>query len=93
MKVWFPFTKGTSGTDVITRRQADALQRRGISTEMTCFPGPYEFAPFLLRSVRAPPDTHIIHVNSWNGFAFERAGIRINPNLRLAKNVPSVVPF
>ncbi len=93
VKASFPFTKGASGTDVFTRRQADALQRRGISTEMTCFPADYEFALFLLCSVPARPDTHIIHVNSWNGFAFERADIRINPNLRLAKNAPSVVPF
>ena len=75
MKVWFPYTKGASGTDVFTRRQAEVLQRRGISTEMTCFPASYEFAPFLLRSVPVPDGTHIIHANSWNGFAFERAGI------------------
>ncbi len=75
MKVWFPFTKGASGTDVFTRRQADALQRRGISTEMTCFPAHYEFAPFFLRSIPAPAGTHIIHANSWNGFAFKRPGI------------------
>ncbi len=75
VKVWFPFIKGASGTDVFTRRQADALQRRGIRAEVTCFPAYYEFAPFLLRSVPAPPGTDIIHANSWNGFAFKRPGI------------------
>jgi len=89
VKVWFPFTKGASGTDVFTRRQADALQRRGISTEMTCFPAHYEFAPFLLRSVPAPPDTQIIHVNSWNGFAFERAGIPLVVTEQLGVSDPA----
>ena len=75
MKVWFPTIRGTSGTDVFTRRQADALQRRGITTEVTWFPATYEFAPYLLRSAPAPAGTQLIHTNSWNGFAFQRPGI------------------
>lgn len=72
MKVWFPVIKGSSGTDVFTRRLADALERRGIGTEITWFSPHFEFAPFLLRTVPPPPGTDIIHVNSWNGFAFKR---------------------
>ena len=75
MKIWFPVIRGGSGTDVFTRRLADALQRRGIATEITWFSTHYQFAPFLLRSVPPPDGTNIIHTNSWNGFAFKRPGI------------------
>jgi len=75
MKIWFPVIKGGSGTDVFTRRLADALQRRGIATEITWFSTYYQLAPFLLRHVPPPPGTNIIHANSWNGFAFKRAEI------------------
>ncbi len=75
MKIWFPVIKGGSGTDVFTRRLADALQRRGIATEITWFSTYYQLAPFLLRCVPPPPGTTIIHANSWNGFVFKRAEI------------------
>lgn len=75
MKIWFPVIKGGSGTDVFTRRLADALRRRGIATEITWFPAYFQLAPFLLRHVPPPPGTNIIHANSWNGFAFKRPEI------------------
>lgn len=75
IKIWFPAIKGKSGTDVYTRRLADALQHRGVATEITWFSPYYQFAPYLLRNVSPPPGTHIIHTNSWNGFAFKRPRI------------------
>lgn len=75
MKVWFPAIRGGSGTDVFTRRLSNALERRGIATEITWFPKHHEFAPFLLRFTSPPPGTQIIHTNAWNGFAFMRPGI------------------
>ena len=75
MKVWFPTVRGNSGADVYTRRLAEALQHRGVATEITWFSTYYQFAPFLLRHAPTPPGTDIIHTNSWNGFAFRRSGI------------------
>ena len=74
MKVWFPVIRGGSGADVFTRRLAEALQRRGITAEVTWYSTHYQFAPFLLQSIAPPPGTHIIHANSWSGFAFKRPG-------------------
>lgn len=97
MKIWFPAIRGDSGTDVFTRRLSDALERRGIATEITWFPTQYQFAPFLLRSVPPPPGTSAIHTNSWNGFAFKRSGIPLvvtehlnvsDPLYRPYKNLP-----
>jgi glycosyltransferase involved in cell wall biosynthesis len=75
MKIWLPVIRAGSGTDVFTRRLAEALGRYGVSAEITWFPKRYEFAPFLLRSFPPPPGTQIIHTNSWSGFAFARVGI------------------
>lgn len=75
LKVWFPVIVGGSGTDVWTCRLADALRRRGVDTEITWFPAHYQFCPFLLRRAPAPSGTTVAHANSWNGFAFKRAGI------------------
>ena len=75
MKIWFPAIQGGSGTDVYTRRLADALGRHGITTEVTWFSAQYQFAPFLLRGISPPSGTGVIHANSWNGFAFKRSGI------------------
>jgi len=75
MKLWFPVIQGGSGTDVYTRRLADALRGRGIETQITWFSTHYQFVPFLLRSIPPPSGTSVIHTNSWNGFVFKRAGI------------------
>lgn len=75
MKIWFPVVRGGSGADVHTRRLSGALQKRGVETEVTWFHRYYQFAPFLLQRVSPPSGTSIIHVNTWNGFAFKRNGI------------------
>ncbi len=75
MKVWFPMIRAETGTDVFTQRLAAVLDRFGVTTETTCFPQRYEFAPFLLRSFPPPSGTRVIHANSWSGFAFARPGI------------------
>src|SRR3989338_5994995 len=72
MKIWFPVIKGGSGTDVFTRRLAEALERRGVAAEVTWFPRHFQFAPFFLSFVRPPSGTQVIHTNSWNGFVFKR---------------------
>ncbi len=93
MKIWFPVIKGGSGTDVFTRRLADALKRRGIATEITWFSTYYQFAPFLLRYVSPPPGTNIIHANSWNGFAFKRPGIPLVVTAHLNVLDPIYQPY
>jgi glycosyltransferase involved in cell wall biosynthesis len=75
MKIWFPLIRGWSGTDIFTERLSSSLQQQGLETELTYFSPLYEFAPFLLKKVNIPSGTHIIHTNSWNGFAFKRTNI------------------
>jgi len=73
--VWFPAVRAGSGADVFTMRLADALRRRGVSATITWFPHWSELAPDLLRTVRPPAGTNVIHANSNYAFAFRRRGI------------------
>lgn len=93
MKIWFPVIKGGSGTDVYTRRLAHALERRGIDTEISWFPTYYQMAPFLLSRIRPPSGTSLIHANSWNGFAFRRAGIALIVTEHLPVFDPGYTPY
>jgi glycosyltransferase involved in cell wall biosynthesis len=73
--VWLPTIRAGSGTDVFTIRLAQALESRGLSTQIDWFSPRFEFAPFLLRKVPVPTGTDIVFANSWNGFAFKRKDI------------------
>lgn len=73
--VWLPAVRAGSGADVFTLRLADALHRRGVSATITWFPHWSEFAPDLLRKVRPPAGTNVIHANSAYAFAFRHKGI------------------
>ena len=75
LNVWFPALITGSGSDVYTRRLADALKRRSINVTITWFPHYYEFFPHLLRNVQPPSNTNIIHGSSWSGFAFKRKNL------------------
>ncbi|MBU0485005.1 MAG: glycosyltransferase family 4 protein [Proteobacteria bacterium] len=75
MKVWLPTIKAGSGADVFVNRLAAGLRNQGLEAEITWFDRRYEFVPFLLKNILPPAGTDIIIANSWNGFAFKRAGI------------------
>jgi starch synthase len=75
MKIWFPTLRLGTGTDVFTMRLAEGLQKRGIDAEITWFDRRFEFLPDLLRFANIPPQTDLVHANSWNAFAFQRAGV------------------
>lgn len=73
--VWFPAVRAGSGADVFTLRLANALRRHGVSATVSWFPHWSELAPDLLRRVRPPLGTSVIHANSAYAFAFRRKDI------------------
>lgn len=75
LKVWLPAVRANSGADVYTQRLSAALERHGVLAEISWFPLRYEFAPFLLKKIPPPAGTDIVIANSWNAFAFKRAGL------------------
>jgi glycosyltransferase involved in cell wall biosynthesis len=75
MKFWLPHTVGNSGSDVSIHQLADCLKRLGHEAEVTSYPHFYQYCPHLLKSKAAPANTDCVIGNSWNAFAFKRAGI------------------
>ncbi|MGH8147750.1 MAG: glycosyltransferase family 4 protein [Rhodanobacteraceae bacterium] len=73
--MWFPAVRAGSGADVFTMRLADALRLCGVSATITWFPHWSELAPDLLRAVRPPAGTDVIHANSAYAFSFRRNGV------------------
>lgn len=73
LKIWFPTIRAGTGTDVFTERLTAELKQRGIDTCITWLPRFGEFAPDVLRAIRPPTGTTIVHANSWNAFAFKGA--------------------
>lgn len=100
MKVWLPYTRGGSGSDVFTRILAAGLRGRGIETVEQPFAHDLQYAPWLLRGAKAPAGTDLTLSNSWNGFAFKRPGIRLvtvehlfvlDPALRPYRSLPQAI--
>lgn len=75
LRVWLPAVRAGSGADVFTERLATALVRRGMKATISWFPHWLELTPDILRVVRPPVGTDIIHANSAYAFAFKRKGI------------------
>jgi starch synthase len=75
IKVWLPAIRAGSGADVYTQRLARALEHHGMVVEISWFPLRFEPVPFLLKNISPPPGTDIVFANSWNAFAFKRAGL------------------
>ena len=75
LKIWLPAIRAGSGSDVFVERLAEALNARGMEATIRWFPHWLEIFPDLLRGVKPPDGTDIIHVNAAQAFAFKRDGI------------------
>lgn len=77
MKIWLPYLRAGSGTDVYTEALAEALTGAGHEAVRSPFLKIWQFFPWRLRFVGAPADTNIILANTVNGFVFRRRGCRL----------------
>jgi glycosyltransferase involved in cell wall biosynthesis len=74
VKIWFPTIRTKSGSDVYVERLASLLNKAGHEPLVSWFSHAFEFAPSLLKVVKPPMGTDVIHANSWNAFAFAGKG-------------------
>lgn len=93
MKVWLPFITGGSGSDVFTRYLARGLQATGHQVELQQFASFWQYCPWGLKFIPAPPDTDIVLANSWNAFAFKRKGIKLVAVEHLFVLDPALLPY
>lgn len=77
MKIWLPYVHGGSGTDVFTQNLARGLQAAGHEAIPQAFAHNWQYFPWRLRAVSAPPGTDIVLANTWSGFAFQRTGAKL----------------
>ncbi|UHD16883.1 glycosyltransferase family 4 protein [Thiocapsa bogorovii] len=63
--IWFPAVRTGTGTDVFTIRLGEALNRRGIRSEIAWLPRRAEYMPLTVKSPKPPTWANITHVNSW----------------------------
>ena len=70
MKIWLPYIRTGSGSDVYFSRLSSMLSKNGIKVTMSQFSHIHEIAPYLLKYKSPPAGTDIIHTNSWNAFPF-----------------------
>lgn len=57
------------------QRLAQGLAKSGHEAVVQWFGHHYELMPWRLKAFEPPPGTDVVHANSWQGFAFRRAGI------------------
>ncbi len=93
LNIWLPAVQTGTGSDVYTLRLADALRSAGHNPTIQFFNRRFEFAPGLLKRIPSPPGTHIIHANSWNAYAFKRAGIPLVVTEHHYINDPAFKPY
>lgn len=63
--IWFPAVRAGTGADVFTKRLVQALNKRGISAEITWLPLRAEYAPWSVRAPSPPPWANVAHINTW----------------------------
>lgn len=93
LNIWLPAVQTGTGSDVYTLRLADALRSAGHNPTIQFFNRRFELAPGWLKRIPAPPGTHIIHANSWNAYAFKRAGIPLVVTEHHYINDPAFKPY
>ena len=93
MNIWLPAIRAGSGADIYTERLAGALAARGVNATITWFDRYLELVPGFLKYIKPPPNTDIIHANSWNGFAFSRPDSRLVVTVHHCVHDPLLVQY
>ena len=77
MKIWLPYVQAGSGSDVYVEALASGLADAGQEVVLSPLARVWQFIPWPLRLLEAPPETDVILANTYNGFAFRRPGCKL----------------
>ena len=77
MRIWMPYVWVGSGADVFTHRLAQQMRDLGHEVVEQEFPHRWQFFPWRMRLVAAPPGTDITVATTHTGFAFHRASSKL----------------
>lgn len=100
MKIWLPYLAASTGTDISTARLAAALRDRDHDVVLSAYAKKWQYFPWGLKAARPPAGCDVIITNTWNGFAFARAGSKhvtiehhcvLDPAYTPYRNLPQAV--
>lgn len=75
LRIWLPTVRAGSGSDVFTERLAAALAVAGHDPRVHWFRHSVEFLPDVLRCVKIPPGTDVVHTGSTLAHVFAGRGV------------------
>lgn len=93
MKIWLPYIRGGSGTDIFTQWLAKGINDAGHETVVTAFPHRWQYFPWRLKLAQVPNGTNIVLANSWNGFVFRHPGTKLVVVEHLFVLDPAIFPY
>lgn len=93
MKIWLPYLKAGTGTDVFTERLAEALADQGCDVIITSYAKAWQYFPWPLKWKKAPDGVDIVVANSWNAFAFKSAGAKLVSVVHHSVHDPALAPY
>ncbi len=77
LKIWLPYVRCGTGTDVFTQSLARGLQSAGHQVVLQPISHQWQYFPWRLKLLPVPDGTHVVIANSWNGFAFARPHLKL----------------
>lgn len=93
MKIWLPYFKAGSGTDIFTQRLAKTLASQGCEVRITAFAKAWQYFPWPFKAHSGASDADIVVTNSWNGFAFKRASSKLVTVVHHSVHDPALEPY
>lgn len=93
MKIWLPYFKAGSGTDVFTERLAKTLVSQGCEVRITAFAKAWQYFPWPFKAHSGASNADIVVTNSWNGFAFKRASSKLVTVVHHSVHDPALDPY
>ena len=93
MRIWLPTIDHIGGLRRFCEYLAEGLTNAGHEVQVDMFPLTAQYAPWMLRRLRAPEATEIVLANSWSAFSLTRPGARLVVYDQLAIHDPTYAPY
>lgn len=91
--IWFPTVRANTGADIFTQRLAEALEKRGVRTQITWLPHRAEYLPWSVTVPEPPPWANVVHVNSWLHRRFIPPNLTVVVTLHSGIHDPILTPY
>lgn len=91
--IWFPTVRTNTGTDKFTEQLVAGLKKQGFQAEISWLPHQAEYLPWIVKKIRPPDWTNIVHINSWLHPKFYPKQLPIVSTVHLCVQDPLYLPY